>query len=452
MTGARCVAFVDDDEDLRTANVQSLDLAGFEVIPFASAQEALDRLDSEFEGVVVTDVRMPVIDGITLFRTLRRMDPELPVILITGHGDVPMAVEAMRDGVYDFLAKPYPADRLVSTVSRALEKRALVLENRRLQEQLEDARRGDVTLLGETPAMQGIRAAIRDLADTDVDVLVEGETGTGKEVVAAALHRWSARRARPFVALNCGALPESVIESELFGHEAGAFTGAQKRRVGKIEHADGGTLFLDEIESMPLSLQVKLLRVLQERCIEPLGSNEVRPVNLRVVAATKVDLEQAAARGEFRADLYYRLNVVRLALPPLRERREDIPLLFAHFLAQAAQRFRRPAPPLTPALTARLAERDWPGNVRELAHTADRFLLGLEPGLAGTPARPQAGPADPAPTSLAERVDAYEARLIREALDHLKGDVRAAAETLGIARKTLYDKLNRYGIDPAGFR
>lgn len=442
------VAFVDDEDEIRRANAQSLELAGFDVEPFASAQEALKRLGRDFPGVVVTDVRMPVIGGLELFRTLRRLDADLPVILITGHGDIAMAVEAMREGAYDFLAKPYPADRLLATVGRALEKRRLVLDNRRLAAALEAAREGEVTLIGDTPAMTVLRKTIRDIADTAVDVLVEGETGTGKEVVATALHRWSSRRDRPFVALNCGALPESVIESELFGHEAGAFTGAQKRRVGRIEHASGGTLFLDEIESMPPGLQVKLLRVLQEREVEPLGTNERRPVDLRVVAATKVDLAQASARGSFRQDLYYRLNVVSLKIPPLRERRADVPLLFEHFLDRAAERFRRPRPDVATAWRAALSTRDWPGNVRELAHVAERVALGLDGAL--PPA--DETPASTAEGSLAARVDAFEADLLREALVRHKGDVRAVGEDLGVARKTLYDKLARHGIEPGAYR
>ena len=442
------VAFVDDEDEIRRANAQSLELAGFSVEPYSSAQEALKRLGRDFPGVVVTDVRMPVIGGLELFRTLRRLDADLPVILITGHGDIAMAVEAMREGAYDFLAKPYPADRLLASVGRALEKRRLVLDNRRLAAELDAAREGEVTLIGDTPAMTALRKTIRDIADTAVDVLVEGETGTGKEVVATALHRWSSRRDRPFVALNCGALPESVIESELFGHEAGAFTGAQKRRVGRIEHASGGTLFLDEIESMPLGLQVKLLRVLQEREVEPLGTNERRPVDLRVVAATKVDLAEASARGGFRQDLYYRLNVVSLKIPPLRERRADVPLLFEHFLDRAAERFRRPRPDVAAAWRAALATRDWPGNVRELAHVAERVALGLD----GVPAPGDEAAASTAEGSLAARVDAFEADLLREALARHKGDVRAVGEDLGVARKTLYDKLARHGIEPGAYR
>lgn len=436
------VVFVDDEAEIRHANVQSLELAGFEVTALDSARAALAAVDRGFPGAVVTDIRMPETDGLALFGQLRELDPDLPVILITGHGDIAMAVGAMRDGAYDFLAKPYPAERLVDSVRRAVEKRRLVIENRRLKAQLEEA--DDLAFLGDTPEMERLRGTVRDVADADVDVLVLGETGSGKEVVAEALHRWSRRRAKPLVALNCGALPESVIESELFGHEAGAFTGAQKRRIGRIEHADGGTLFLDEVESMPAALQVKLLRVLEERVVEPLGTNERRPLDLRVVAATKTDLAAASQDGRFRADLYYRLNVVTLRIPPLRERRADIPLLFAHFLARAAERFHRDPPPLSEAVRRHLLDHDWPGNVRELAHFADRAALGL----AGIDA-----PAPPEnPASLPERVERYEASLLREALTAHKGDVRATTEALGLPRKTFYDKLTRHGIDPNAYR
>ncbi|MDR6288738.1 two-component system C4-dicarboxylate transport response regulator DctD [Inquilinus ginsengisoli] len=442
MSAAGQVVFVDDEAEIRHANVQSLELAGFEVAALDSARAALAAVDRDFAGVVVTDIRMPETDGLALFRQLRALDPDLPVILITGHGDIAMAVAAMRDGAYDFLAKPYPADRLVDSVRRALEKRRLVIENRRLRAALEGA--DGVAFLGDTPEIERLRRTVRDVADADVDVLVLGETGSGKEVVAEALHRWSRRRTKPLVALNCGALPESVIESELFGHEAGAFTGAQKRRIGRIEHADGGTLFLDEVESMPPALQVKLLRVLEERAVAPLGTNERRPLDLRVVAATKIDLKQASQVGRFRADLYYRLNVVTLRVPPLRERRADIPLLFAHFLGRAAERFRRDPPALGDAVRRRLLDHDWPGNVRELAHFADRVALGL--GDAEGLEEPEVS------ASLPERVERYEAALLREALAAHRGDVRATTEALGLPRKTFYDKLARHGIDPSAYR
>jgi len=370
------VAFVDDDDDLRNANRQTLELAGFTVVPFADAIGALRFLTPDFAGVVVTDVRMPHIDGLDLFRRLRAMDADLPVILITGHGDIDMAVDAMQEGAYDFIAKPYPADRLVQSIARAVEKRRLIMENRQLRLALETSD-DNLPLIGQTPVMQNLRKTLRHVANADVDVLVAGETGTGKEVAASLLHDWSRRKQGNFVALNCGALPETVIESELFGHEAGAFTGAQKKRVGRIEHASGGTLFLDEIESMPLSTQVKLLRVLETREITPLGTNEHRPVDLRVVAAAKVDLGSPEQRANFREDLFYRLNVVTISIPPLRERREDIPLLFTHFLQRAAVRFKCEPPAMTGALRSRLMEHDWPGNVRELSHFAERVALGL---------------------------------------------------------------------------
>ncbi|RKK05698.1 response regulator [Pseudoroseomonas wenyumeiae] len=438
------VAFVDDDAALRDANAQTLELAGLDPLPLASAAEALARVDADFEGVVVSDVRMAGMDGLALFRRLRELDADLPVILITGHGDIPMAVSAMREGVYDFIPKPYAPEALVASVHRALEKRRLVLENRRLRAAATAGAEDDGLLLGETPAMQRLRRTLRHIADADVDVLVVGETGSGKEVVSSALHRWSRRASHPLVALNCGALPETVIESELFGHEAGAFTGAQKKRVGRIEHASGGTLFLDEIESMPPSLQVKLLRVLETREVAPLGTNEVRPLDLRVVAASKIDLGEAAARGAFREDLFYRLNVVTVRIPPLRERRGDIPLLFAHFLQRAATRFRRPAPQMTAAVERHLLSHDWPGNVRELSHFAERFALGLE-------AVEDAAPPENGAGTLPERMERFEAMLIREALENNGGDVRATLAALGIPRKTFYDKLARHGIDRAQF-
>ncbi|MGU3539300.1 sigma-54-dependent transcriptional regulator [Methylobacterium sp. A54F] len=441
---AERIVFVDDEEDVRRANRQSLELAGFDVEVFAAAEPALAALSRAPAGVLVTDVRLPDLDGRALFERVRGTDPDLPVILITGHGDISMAVGAMRDGAYDFLAKPYPAEALVASVRRALERRRLALENRTLRARLDAALEADPAFLGASPEIVRLRRLVRDVAEADVDVLVLGETGSGKEVVASALHRWGRRAGGNFVPMNCGALPDSVVESELFGHEAGAFTGALKRRVGRIEHAHGGTLFLDEIESMPLAIQVKLLRVLQERVVEPLGTNEARAVDMRVVAATKVDLGQAAAQGTFRDDLYHRLNVITVRIPPLRDRREDVPLLFRHFLARASARFRREPPAVTPAIRDHLLRHDWPGNVRELDHYAERCTLGL--GGLDAEAEPAQG------LSLAEQVDRFERGLIRDELVMAGGDVRVAAEALGLPRKTLYDKLARHGLTPTDYR
>lgn len=447
------VVFVDDEDDVRIANAQTLELAGFEVLTAASADAALALVDRDFPGVIVTDMRMPGIDGLALFDRLRAQDPDLPVIFVTGHGDIPMAVEAMRRGAHDFLSKPYPAEALVEAVTRATRLRRLVMENRRLKAALDaEAALG---LIGRTPEMERLRETVQAVAAADVDVLVLGETGSGKEVVARALHAGSRRRAARLVALNCGALPETVIESELFGHEPGAFTGAQRRRVGRIEHADGGTLFLDEIESMPKGLQVKLLRVLETRTVEPLGTNEIRPVDLRVIGATKVDLLQEAAEGRFRDDLYYRLNVVTIRIPSLRERRGDVPLLFAHFLDRAATRFGRPVPDVDDAVRRHLAAHDWPGNVRELAHFAERVALGLAADTAAATAPAAAGaagPGDDPDLPLPRRVDRFEAGAIRAALALHDGEVKAVIQALGLPRKTFYDKLQRHGIDPNDYR
>ncbi|TCL71274.1 sigma-54 dependent transcriptional regulator [Rhizobium sp. BK251] len=439
---------VDDDKDLLRATGQTLELAGFEVTLFTSATNALAKLDAGFEGVVVSDIRMPGLDGLQLFDRVRQLDSELPVILMTGHGDIPMAVKAIQDGVYDFIAKPFATERLVQCVRRAAEKRRLVMENRRLRDAAVQAEQG-LPLIGQTPVMGRLRHMLRQIADTDVDVLVTGETGSGKEVVASLLHDWSRRSKGNFVALNCGALPEHIIESELFGHEPGAFTGAQKKRVGRIEHSSGGTLFLDEIESMPVSTQVQMLRVLEMREVTPLGTNEVRPVDLRVVAAAKVDLGDPDQRKSFREDLYYRLNVVTLAIPPLRERRDDIPLLFAYFAERAARRFGRDAPAITPAVGKYLREHDWPGNVRELSHFAERVVLGMEPAATTVTSTSDT------PPSLPERLERYEADIIRETLTSFDGDVQQSIAALGIPRKTFYDKLQRHGIvrsDYAGKR
>ena len=440
------ILLVEDDPDLRAATRQMLRLAGFEVRAVESAQAALAGLDAGFEGPIVSDIRMPGMTGLELFDRVKAMDPDLPVILVTGHGDIDLAVAALKDGAYDFIPKPFEAERLLSAARRAASMRRLVIENRRLRAAAAAAP-DEVPLLGESEPMRRLRETIRDVAPMDVDVLILGETGAGKEVVARLLHHWSPRARRNFVALNCGALPESVLESELFGHEAGAFTGAQKRRVGRIEHANGGTLFLDEIESCPPAVQVKLLRVLETREVEPLGTNERRLLDLRVVAATKVDFADPVARGSFREDLYYRLNVVTLRIPPLRERKEDAALLFAHFARAAAARFGRAAPEIGAAVAERLATHDWPGNVRELGHFAERVVLGLEPA-----ARPAArAAAAAAALSLPERVERFEAEEIRAALRASGGDPRATMERLGLPKKTFYDKLRRYGIARADF-
>ncbi|MDD2885447.1 MAG: sigma-54 dependent transcriptional regulator [Dechloromonas sp.] len=438
---AQPVFLVEDDSAVRKGCEQALAIADIPVRGFPDAEAMLAALATTRPTLVISDIRLPGRDGLALLRELRQFDRDLPVVLITGHGDVAMAVEAMRDGAHDFIEKPFPSERLISAVRSALDKRELLMENRQLREQLHAA--GLNALIGQTPAMQDVRRLIGALAPTGVDILINGETGCGKEVVARAIHETSGRRG-PFVAVNCAALPETVFESELFGHEAGAFTGAGKRRIGRIEHAAGGTLFLDEIESMPLNLQVKLLRVLQERSIERLGSNHSLAIDCRVVAASKADLKALADSGQFRADIYYRLNVVSIDLPPLRQRRDDIPLLMAAFLQESAQRYARPLADWGTTDLARWQAHDWPGNVRELKNVANRWALGLPDGLAPPTERPA--------SSLAAQVDTTERQAIENALHHCAGNVAQAAELLQVPKKTLYDKLTRHGISAERFR
>ncbi|WP_097304833.1 sigma-54-dependent transcriptional regulator [Pseudomonas chlororaphis] len=431
------VMLVDDEASIRTAVEQWLNLSGFEVQLFSRAEDCLARLPRDFPGVILSDVRMPGISGLELLKQVQQRDADLPVILLTGHGDVPMAVEAMRDGAYDFLEKPFSPETLLSSLRRALDKRGLVLENRRLHEQADTREKIDSTLLGVSRALQTLRRQVVDLAALPVNVLIRGETGSGKELVARCLHDFGPRADKPFVALNCAAIPEQLFEAELFGHESGAFTGAQGKRIGKLEYADGGTLFLDEIESMPLAQQVKLLRVLQEQKLERLGSNQSIAVDLRIIAATKPDLLDEARAGRFREDLAYRLNVAQLRLPPLRDRREDIPLLYEHFAQAAAERLGRSVAPLSGAQLSRLLSHDWPGNVRELANVAERQVLGL--------GEPELETIDPG-QSLAAQQEAFEAQCLRAALTRHKGDIKAVLNELQLPRRTFNEKMQRHGL------
>jgi two-component system C4-dicarboxylate transport response regulator DctD len=433
------VMLVEDDAVVRKACEQALSLVSMEVRAFASAEAALDGYHAVQPSVVITDVRLPGLDGLKLLQQLREQDSGLPIIVVTGHGDVDMAVEAMRDGAYDFIEKPFCSERFIESVKRAHEKYTLVAENRRLRQQLPVAEKS--ALLGQSSAVLRVRRLVHALAPTDVDILLVGETGAGKEVVAKAIHEES-RRSGNFVALNCGALPETVIESEIFGHEAGSFTGAHKRRIGKIEFANGGTLFLDEIESMTLAMQARLLRVLQEREVQRLGSNESIRVSCRVIAAAKGDLKKLSDQGKFRSDLYYRLNVATIEIAPLRERLDDIPLLAAHFIKQAAERHHVEPPEVRLEDHCRWQQHDWPGNVRELKNVCERFSLGIGDGL---------GPPKATGYSLAARLDAAERSMICEALRHASGNVGQAAELLQMPKKTLYDRLSRHVLVAADF-
>jgi two-component system C4-dicarboxylate transport response regulator DctD len=435
------ILLVDDEDELRRSTAQSLDLAGFHVQDFAAAEGALDFVTQGLNGVVVTDIRMPGMDGMTLMGRVRDIDPDIPVILATGHGDVQLAVRAMREGAYDFIEKPFTTQHLADMAARALDRRRLVLENRQLRAVA--GKRDDIEarLPGRTQAMVELRYQLRAVAATDADILVIGDTGTGKEVAARAIHDISARGTKPFVAIDCAALPAVLIESELFGHEAGAFPGALRPRYGKFEHARGGTILLDEIGSMPLDLQAKLLRVIQERVITRLGSNEPIQLDVRFIAASKADLEAEVAAGRFRADLLYRLNVVTLRMPSLAQRREDVPLLFLQLVREAAARYRLDDAEVPPQIIADVARREWPGNVRELRNAADRYVLGLGLRLAETAGE------DGASARLADRVADFEKSVISGALAAHGGMLKPVYESLGISRKTLYEKMQKYALD-----
>ncbi len=434
------VLIVEDDAAVKRGCQQALQLEGIAVESVDSGEAAWRAVTEVNPAVVITDIRLPGMDGMALMGRIRALDADLPVVLMTGHGDIALAVQAMKDGAQDFIEKPFSSAHLVEVVRRALEKRRLVLEVRDLRARLGDVQSIEARLIGNSASMQLVRRRIADLGPTSADVLIWGETGTGKEQVARCLHQASPRRNGNFVAINCGGLPENLMDSEIFGHEAGAFTGASKRRIGKIEHASGGTLFLDEIESMPMAMQVKLLRVLQERTLERLGSNQTINVECRIIAATKVDLAELSEKGGFRADLYYRLNVATIPLPPLRDRPEDLGLLFAHFAAQAAASYDKPAPKFDSERLAMLMAYRWPGNVRELKNAADRWVLGVEGQLPS--ALIDSGAARP----LAETMDAFERTLIAEALRRNGRSLARTAEELKMAKTTLFDKIRKHGL------
>lgn len=445
------VILVDDDPHVRLSAGQTLELEDYRVLALADGRQALAQLTPDFPGVVVTDINMPGMTGLELLQQIKQLDPDIPVILITGFGDISMAVGAIRNGAYDFIEKPFSADLLLDVVHRALEKRTLTLENRKLRQELQAQSAPGPRIIGTSPAILQLRQLVLTVADTPADVLLMGETGTGKDLLARYIHEHSPRRERNFVAINCGGVPETLIESELFGHEKGAFTDARERRIGKLEHANGGTLFLDEIESMPMSLQIKLLRVLEERAIERLGSNTLIPLDLRIIAATKADLRVLAETGQFREDLYYRLNVVRVDIPPLRARPQDIPMLFQHFALLASSLYEREIPPLSPERIHRLMSHDWPGNVRELRNLAERYVLLGEACTFDFDDRPITEQ-EPVAPGLAARVEHFEKTLIQGELARHGGSIKHTLESLKLPRKTLYDKMKKYELDKKDYK
>jgi two-component system C4-dicarboxylate transport response regulator DctD len=451
MSGQPQIYIVDDDSSLRFSVLQCLECSGFAARGFEEPAAVLPLLSPLFNGVILSDVRMPGMDGLAFLRRVADLDRDLPVILITAHGDVATAVEAMQHGAYDFIEKPFDETTLIDVLRRALEKRSLVLELRLARTDLEAAKGLDLRLVGTHPRLREIKRKILDVAPTPAPVLLWGETGTGKEVVARCLHECSGRADKPFVVVDCASIPVTLAESELFGYVRGAFTGADKNHMGKLEAAHGGTLFLDEINSLPQEVQGKLLRALQEKAVTPVGSYAPRNVDFRVLASTNEDLRKAIEQKRFREDLYYRLATIELHLPPLREHKEDIPLLFGLFLEHAASTYGREVPRPDNSDLARLMAHAWPGNVRELRNMADRYLLSggrALDALLGAPAQ-ESGPAAPRQDSLMEQVGNFERQLISDAVRRHKGDMRAVMEELGLPRRTLNEKMAKLGLSRA---
>jgi len=438
----------DDDRSIRTHLTRFLESLGHRVLAAGDGLAALARLTAEPVDLVLSDVRMPGLDGVELLRAVRERRPDALVILMTAYATVPGAVEAMRAGAFDYLTKPFALDELAATIDRALELTGLRRENRRLKCAV-----GEEPLLeSASPAMRRVLETARRAAASDATVLLTGESGTGKNVLAAAIHRWSARAAHPFVAIACTTLSEHLLESELFGHVKGAFTGAWKDKPGRLEAAEGGSVFLDEIGELPPELQAKLLRVLEERRFERVGGERTLFVDLRVVAATNRDLEEEIAAGRFRRDLFYRLAVVALHVPPLRERAADLPALVEHVLAGIAARYRRPMPDLSPAARAALERHAWPGNVRELVNVLERALV-LSPGdtidadaLPDALVAPSAPDVPALPGTPPSSLEELERRHVREVLA-ASTTLEEAAARLGINPTTLWRKRKRWGLE-----
>jgi two-component system, NtrC family, response regulator HydG len=448
MTTERDILIVDDDDRLRAAATKVLAAEGYTAHGVAGPDEAIESLRQSNVALVLCDLRLSGMDGIALLQKMRDLRPETEVVMITGHGSVEKAVQAMRLGAYDFIEKPLDSDQLLKIVAKALEKQQLASENRRLRGQLEQ-QRGLDALIGNNPAILAIKQLVRQIAPTDLNVLIQGESGTGKEVVADALHYLSGRRSKPFLKISCAAIPETLLESELFGYERGAFTGANTARPGKFELADDGTLMLDEIAEMSPQLQAKLLRVLQDGRFQRLGGTKEISVDVRLICATHADIPQAIAQGGFRHDLYYRINTIQIVLPPLRERRDDIPLLAGHFLGLFAATMKKNVQVISTAALEKLQTHSGPGNVRELEHVIQRAVALAQgktitefifpPQVSPSPKTEGAAPnGSRVSIPIGTTVDEATRKLVEATIEQCAGNKIKAAKMLGIAPRTMY--------------
>ncbi len=444
------ILIVDDDTDLLRLLTLRLESAGYRVESATSGKEALARLALVRPRAVITDLRMEGMDGMALFQRIHDQDPALPVLVLTAHGTIPDAVRATQQGVFGYLTKPFDAQELIRLLARAVALPPGVAEGRGEADAEQDWRAEIVTA---NPRMEALLSEARLVAGSESGVLIRGESGTGKEVLARAIHRASPRRDRPFVAINCAAIPEQLLESELFGHVKGAFTGAQGAHKGLFQEAEGGTLFLDEIGDLPLGLQVKLLRVLQDLEVRPVGASQAIPVDVRILSATHRDLEAAIAAGEFREDLYYRLNVVSLVIPPLRERSEDIPLLVRQFLEAYGEKNGQRVNGFTPEAMEMLIAFDWPGNVRQLANVVEQCCA-----LCATPLAPASqvvralGTRPTTALTYADAKDRFELDYLTGLMKSTGGQVAAAARQAGRNRTEFYRLLQKHGLSPDMFK
>ncbi|HTP85626.1 MAG TPA: sigma-54 dependent transcriptional regulator [Bryobacteraceae bacterium] len=446
------ILIIEDEDKLRRVMELQLRAAGFEVEQAGTAEDGLKTADST--ELIITDLRLPGMDGLQLLAALRERGLQTPIVVMTAFGSIETAVEAMKAGAVDFLPKPFSLDHLMAVVNKALEIRTLRDENRKLREELGHRYQFD-NIVGRSPVMREIFGTIERVAPTRATVLLAGESGVGKDMIARAIHQHSPRRDHPFVKINCTALPENLMESELFGYEKGAFTGANVTKPGKFEQADTGTVFLDEIGDVPASIQVKLLRILQEREFERLGSNKTRHIDVRVLAATNVDLRAALEQGTFREDLYYRLNVMPISIPPLRERREDIPFLAEHFVQKLSKDLGSVAIGISEEAIQKLMQYHWPGNVRELENVIERsMVLAAQPVLSASDIRLDTAPRAHRPSSNSEyaipdgmTLDEYEQAIIRDALRRAVNNKSQAARMLGLTRNALRYRLTQMGIE-----
>ena len=432
------IVLIDDEAAMRESITQWLDLADFSVSNFDDAQVALNDISNQFNGVVITDLRMPKIDGFDVLDAVMNIDKDIPVVLITGHGDVNSAVQAIKKGAYDFIEKPFEPERLLSTISRAAEKRQLVIQNRYLQNQASRGKSIQERLIGECAGIRKVRRDISEFSAIDANVLLIGETGTGKEVIARCLHDSGDRYDKPFKAIDCGAIPSDRHAEELFGTDGGTPS------AGPFELADGGTLLLDEVTNMPMHQQAALLRVLEQREVQRIGSSVARAIDVRLISAADVSMKNSVEDKSFRSDLYFRLNTLEILIPPLRERDDDCVILFDHFTHKASQLYDRSCPALTSQDITALRSHHWPGNVRELKNLAERYVL-YQTVPVGELMIP-GGDSDNN-MSLAHQIQSFEKSIIEYALSQCKGNITDTAEYLGVPRRTLSDKLQRYDID-----